>query len=156
MFTATGIYQQTWTDKAKQNLVHQVPHIAQSFPTIGDYYPATVNVRFGPMLIVAGSDCRTPPLRWKPAGEDGESGEVFDLVRCRIAIGPNQPLNALMYVGHWSWHRLDPHKQEFLVERHIAGLEDGMPVTLTCDRPAIDLPYSKQRDGDSARTIVIL
>ena len=115
---------------------------------------------FEPMILVAGSDCRTPPLNWKADGEDGQSGEVFDLVRCRLTIGPHADVAALMYVGHWSLHRLDPHKQEFLVERFVDGLADGMPVELILDRPCVDLPYSKTRAGDRgpvrARTIVIL
>lgn len=160
MTTATGVYQKTWSNAAAGNLVKQMPLIAASFPSIVDYHPATVNVRFGPMIIVAGGDCRTPPLKWKATGEDGETGEVFDLVRCRLTIGRHGPLNALMYIGHWSVHRLDPHKQEFLVERFIEGLEDGLPVEVRIDRPCTDLPYSKTRPGDRgsvlARTIVIL
>ena len=161
MIQAEGRYAKTWTNAAAKNMVRQIPLIAESFPSIVDYYPATLNVIFGPMIIVAGSDCRTPPLNWKATGEDGETGEVFDLVRCELTIGNHGPLNALMYVGHWSLHRLDPHKQEFLAEGFVDGLEDGLPVTLTCGRPAIDLPYSKQRPGENgsplrARTIVIL
>ncbi|MDB5328562.1 MAG: hypothetical protein JWM57_4131 [Phycisphaerales bacterium] len=160
MIQAEGRYARTWTNAAAKNMVRQIPLIAESFPSIVDYYPATLNVVFGPMIIVAGSDCRTPPLQWKAIGEDGETGEVFDLVRCRLTIGNQGPLNALMYVGHWSLHRLDPHKQEFLAEGFIDGLTDGMAVTFTCDRPAIELPYTKSaQTGDIAplaRTIVIL
>lgn len=160
MVISSGTYQKTWTNLAAAKLVRQLPLIAQSFPSIVGYYPATVNVRFGPMVVVAGFDCRTPPLRWKDAGEDDETGEVFDLVRVRLLIGPNPPLAALMYVGHWSLHRLDPHRHEFLVERFVDGLVDGMPVTMTCGRPSITLPYSKSAADDDgprlARTLVIL
>lgn len=155
-----GTYEKTWSNAAAANLVRQVPLIAASFPSIAAYHPATLNVRFGPMVIVAGSDCRTPPLKWKPGGEDGETGEAFDLVRCRLAIGVRESVGALMYVGHWSLHRLDPHKQEFLADRYIDGLQDGLPVTVEIDRPTIELPYSKQQRGGHgivhAHTIVVL
>jgi hypothetical protein len=157
---ATGVYQRTWTGSARANLVTQVPLIARTFPEITSFYPATVNVQCRPMIVVAGYDHRTPPLAWKPGGEDGETEEVFDLVRVRLTIGPNPPLKALLYVGHWSLHRLDPHKQEFLVERFIDELEHAMPVTIDCDRPFVELPYSKTQPGpagsSAARTIVLL
>ena len=156
MITAKGIYHKTWSNAAAANLVRQIPLIARSFPSIVEYHPATVNVMFEPMILVAGSDCRTPPLNWKAGGEDGQSGEVFDLVRCRLTIGPHADVAALMYVGHWSLHRLDPHKQEFLLQRYMDGLTDGDRVTMTCEREAIELPYSKSAHGKSARTVVLI
>lgn len=158
--TVRGRYCRTWTNSAKANLVTQVPLIARTFPEIVGYYPATVNVRFGPMVVVAGVDHRTPPLRWKPAGEDGEAGEVFDFVRGRLTFERSGlTAAALLVVSHWSLHRLDPHKHEFLVESFVAGLADGDAVTFACDRPSIELPYSKADATDPdrhARTVVIL
>ena len=155
--TVRGRYCRTWTNSAKANLVTQVPLIAATFPEVTRYYPATVNVRFGPMLVVAGVDHRTPPLTWKPVGEDGNTGEVFDFVRCRLAFERLGVTHAsLLVVSHWSLHRLDPHKHEFLVDGYVDGLEDGDAVVLTCDRPAVELPYSKTAEDAAAHTWVVL
>ena len=155
-----GRYCLTWTGRAHQNLPAQMPLIAATFPEITRCHPATVNVRFGPLVVVAGVDHRTPPLKWKATGEDGEAGEVFDFVRGTLTferLGVSAA--ALLVVSHWSLHRLDPHKHEFLVESFVAGLADGDAVTFACDRPAVELPYSKVDATDPnrhARTVVIL
>ena len=155
MLRLDGVYQLTWSGAAKKNLVSQLPLIARTFPEINGYYAATVNVRFRPQIVVAKAHHRTPPLNWKTGGEDDETGEVFDLLRCRLTIGTRPPAAALLYIGHWSLHRLDPHKHEFLVERFLDGLVDGETVTMDYDGPFTELPYTKHTGTDAARTIVI-
>ena len=155
MLRLDGVYHLTWSGAAKKNLVRQLPLIAESFPEIAGYYPATVNIRFAPLIVIAKADHRTLPLNWKAGGEDGETGEVFDLLRCRLTVGDRPPAAALIYVGHWSLHRLDPHKHEFLVERFIEGLTDGEPVVMDYSGEFIDLSYTKRKHADAARTVVL-
>lgn len=155
MLRLDGVYHLTWSGAAKRNLVTQLPLIAETFPEVTGYYAATVNVRFGPLIVIAEAHHRTPPLNWKANGEDGEAGEVFDLLRCRLTVGDRPPAAALLYVGHWSLHRLDPHKHEFLVDRFLDHLVDGEPVTMEYDGPFVDLPYTKRAGADAARTVVI-
>ena len=153
-----GFYRKTWTNSAAANLQRQIPFIAHTFPEIQSSFPATINVRFEQKIIVAGSDHRTPPIRW-----DSHTAEVFDFVRVRLAFqGLPDRINALMYVPHRSSHRNDPHKHEFLGERFVNGLSDGMLVTMEFDRQAIVLPYEDQTAGGGslkeprlARTTVI-
>jgi hypothetical protein len=158
VFQAVGYYQKTWTGKARGNLVRQVPLIASGFPEIRDYYPATINVSFEPKIVVAGWDHRTPPIPW----EGGDDGEVFDLVRVRLVFEElDVRVRALWYVAHWSVHRNDPHRHEFLAEQFVPGLREGMPVKLEGDRDAIELSYTESVPGDDgrprlARTLIIL
>ena len=156
MFHAKGYYQKTWTNTAQKNLKVQAPKIAEGFPAIHDFYPATVNIQFEPKIIVCGWDHRTPPIHWDALGP-----EVFDLLHVRLSFeGIAGSARALWYVAHRSLHRNDPHKHEFLVEKWIDGLRPNMEITLECDRPAIELPYEEQvRDEGGllklARTIVV-
>jgi len=158
MFQAVGYYQTTWTGKAQGNLVHQVPLIAAGFPEIRDYYQATINVTFEPKILVAGWDHRTPPIRW----EGGADGEVFDLVRVRLVLEELEVrVRALWYVAHWSVHRNDPHRHEFLAERFVPGLREGMRIILEGDRDAVELPYTESVCGADGRprlaqTLIIL
>jgi hypothetical protein len=156
MLQARGYYQRTWTGAALGNLPLQIPGIAPGFPEIKDFYPATVNVRFEPKIIVAGCDHRTPPIRW----EGGDQGEVFDFVRVRLVFEKLElRLRALMYVAHWSVHRNDPHKHEFLVEKFVDGLQEDMYVVMECDREWIELPYTASEPDSNAprlaKTLVI-
>jgi hypothetical protein len=157
MLQARGHYQKTWTGAALGNLPRQIPGIEAGFPEIRDFYAATVNVLFEPKIIVAGWDYRTAPICW----EGGEQGEVFDFVRVRLIFEELElRVRALMYVAHWSVHRKDPHKHEFLVEKFVDGLEEGMYVVMECDREWIELPYTAAEPGGSsprlAKTLVIL
>ena len=158
VFQATGFYRTTWTGKARENLVRQVPLIVPGFPEIRDYYPATINVDFEPKVLLAGWDHRTPPIPW----EGGDDGEVFDLVRVRLVFDElGVRVRALWYVAHWSVHRRDPHRHEFLAEHFVHGLREGMRVVLEGDRPAIELPYTESELGPDgrprlARTLIVL
>ena len=144
---------------ATQNLTLQIPAIAPSFPEILNYYAATVNVCFEPKIIVAGSDHRTAPIPWI---RDQPQGEVFDLVRVRLLfIDLDTEVQALMYVAHWSPFRHDPHMHEFLAERFIEGLQQGMTVVMECDRDSVELAYTARYEPPGsklrlARTLVIL
>ena len=158
MFSAKGYYRTTWTGSAARNLTRQVPDIEPGWPAIREYYPATINIRFEPKIIVAGWDHRTPPVRWT-----GDSnGEVFDLVRVRLSFPALlETVPALLYVAHCSDHRNDPHKHEFLADRFVNGLKENMCVVLECDRNSAELPYTSAQPGGNgkprrARTIVIL
>ena len=156
MFQAKGYYRTTWTNSAAGNLQKQIPLIASGFPDIQQFHPATINVRFEPQIIVAGSDHRTPPLRW-----DRLNPEVFDIVRVRLQFeGLADRINALLYVPHRSSHRHDPHKHELIAERFIHGLREDMWVIMEGDGPAVELPYEDRSRGGTgkpklARTIVI-
>jgi hypothetical protein len=157
LFQAKGYYRRTWGNAAAQNLQRQVPHIVAEFPEIRDFHLATINVRFEPKSIVAGYDHRTRPIQW-----DNDRPEVFDMVRVGLRFeGLADEVRALLYVPHRSAHRNDPHKHEFIAERFVPGLRDGMGVLLECSRQSIELPYEDQVPGGSggprlARTIVVL
>lgn len=158
MLQARGYYRTTGTGSAWENLKRQVPEIFLGFPEITDYYQATINVRFEPQIIVSGWDYRTPPIRWT----GGEHGEVFDILRVWLTFNElSVRAQALMYVAHWSPHRKDPHKHEFLAKKFIAGLRENMSVLMECDHRHIELPYTDSDRGTSgkprlARTLAIL
>lgn len=156
MTSLVGYYQRTWTGTANRNLPKQSPLIAEQFPAITDFHPATVNVRFEDKIIVAGCDHRTPPIDWRSP----KPPETFDLLRVRLRFdGVDDSHTALWYVAHGSVHRLDPHKHEFLVAGFIDGLTHGMRVTLEIDRAVTELPYTVEEVGEHgprrARTFVV-
>jgi hypothetical protein len=159
MFEAEGFYRERGTRSASRNLIDQIPLIAKHFPEIESYHRGTINVRFKPMLIAGGWDCRTPPLQW-----DRNNPEVFDLIRVRLFFKDlGETIKAIMYVAHRSAHRLDPHTHEFLGERFVGSLRDSMSVIMKCDHPSLELPYTEQIDGGGgrseprlARTFIIL
>ena len=158
MVRAAGYYQPGF-GQASQSISLQIPKIAaDGFEEIRNYYPATLNVRFEPMVIVAKSQYRTNPIRWKG---DQPVGEIFDFIQVRLLFKqPEVQAKALLYISHWTVYRLDPHMHEFLVDKFIGGLQSGTPVLMECDREAIELPYRNRTELNGqpyrAHTIVIL
>jgi hypothetical protein len=158
MVEAQGYYRQG-EGGAARNLDTQIPAIVDGgFPEIRDYYRGTINVQFVPMIIAAGYDHRTAPIRWK---DTQPRGEVFDLVRVRLRLTElNMQVRALLYISHWTIYRHHPHIHEFVAERFIEGLRPGMSVLMECDRDRIILPYESRGTLAGkpivAETIVIL
>jgi hypothetical protein len=135
-----------------------MPLIEKGFPEVSRFHCGTINIRFDAKIIVAGWDHRTPPIHWF---DQSTAAEVFDLVRVRLMVPDvSVQVRALLYVAHWSPHRNDPQKHEFLAP-FIRGLRHEMPVKLECDRDCVELPYTASEVGVNgrrqiARTFVIL
>lgn len=135
------------TKSAHENLVTQLPLIANTFAEMRDCHCGTINLELEHGLVVEQPDHRTPPLAWHPL--HSAPGEVFDILRIKLEAPLGAPaLDAWLYVAHHSPHRRKPRYHEVVTRSEIPGLRDEIECRIHIDRAElrrIELPYRELR-----------
>jgi hypothetical protein len=124
-------------NNANRTIAMQLPFIAKAFPEVAQCHSGTINLELVSPLIVACSDHRTPPIKWKP---NLTEGEIFDLVRVFLEVPFDGPRHqAWLYVAHRSRHRTDLRRHEVIAPFiELAGIEE---YGLVIEQRSIELPY---------------
>jgi hypothetical protein len=123
---------------AHENLVKQLPLIAEEFPEIAHCHHGTINVQLNVPLLVVAPDHRSQPIHWDD--NNFPNGEVFDLLRIQFQAPIDAaPVAAWLYIPHGSPARRAPWIHEVLAAQ--LDIPAGAQCRVTINRNAVQLPY---------------
>lgn len=120
--------------QAEENLHKQEPFLKKYIPNIETYHKGTINVLLDRPLVIKKADIETDLILWDTR-QNPVTGEKFGFVNIKLEIiaHDENPVDALIYIGHKSPHCADPCHVEVLAPKLNIGRSDCCNIVIDKD-----------------------